>query len=415
MSENTEKIMPSDIKLWEGSSSFVRQGRHWSSALIWLSTFLFGSTLLWAFLARLDQTISVRGLLKPTGSVTVIESPSSGLVSEVFVEDGQLVRVGDPLIRIEAKGLESRRIATVNSIRLLESESKSLQNIINSEGNPDQFVSLPSLSVVNDPSLANQLLAARNQTQQIRSQLSQLAVRTSSRLESLRLQEQIVIELKPLFEGGGMARNNYLQQVNSVQVLRAEIASLYGERSRLIGTTTAQVNRINRQLLDLRAQLSALNEQLSYRVIQSPANGSVFNLQASTRSLVSNSELLLKIVPQDALVAQIEISNRDIGFVKVGLPVTVAVDSFPSGEFGYIQGDLKSIGTDALPPDNDSPQVYFPATVSLQQQTVLSGQQKLNLQSGMSVTANIKLRSRPAISILTDIFTRQLEGVKRFR
>ena len=101
--------------------------------------------------------------------------------------------------------------------------------------------------------------------------------------------------------------------------------------------------------------------------------------------------------------------------MKVGLPVNVSVDSFPSGEFGYIQGVLTKLGSDALPPDQRSPQYRFPATVSLTQQIVESGGQQLNLQSGMGISANIKLRSRPVISIISDLFTRQMDGVKRFR
>ena len=54
-------------------------------------------------------------------------------------------------------------------------------------------------------------------------------------------------------------------------------------------------------------------------------------------------------------------------------------------------------------------------SISLDQQEVVSGETKLNLQSGMAVSANIKLRSRPVISIVTDMFTKQLEGVKQFR
>ena len=206
-----------------------------------------------------------------------------------------------------------------------------------------------------------------------------------------------------------------LLDFNRIQVLRSEIASLNGERSRIIGSTTSQLNQINRQLINLDSQLTALKEQLSFRTVRSPIDGSVFNLQASKRSLVNSSDVLLKIVPPNKLQAQIEIPNTDIGFVRIGLPVSVAVDSFPSGEFGYIRGSLISIGSDSLPPDSDSPRVYFPATVSLKQQSVLAGDQELNLQSGMGIIANIKLRSRPAISIITDIFTRQMEGVKRFR
>ena len=65
---------------------------------------------------------------------------------------------------------------------------------------------------------------------------------------------------------------------------------------------------------------------------------------------------------------------------------------------------------------NESQVSYrFPATVKLEEQSVLSGEQKLNLQSGMGVSANIKLRSRPVITIISDMFTKQLDGVKRFR
>jgi HlyD family secretion protein len=91
------------------------------------------------------------------------------------------------------------------------------------------------------------------------------------------------------------------------------------------------------------------------------------------------------------------------------------VDSFPSGEFGYIRGTITSVGSDALPPNQLSQQYRFPATITLKEQNVQSGIQKLNLQSGMSVSANIKLRSRPVITVLSDMFTKQLDGVKRFR
>ena len=76
---------------------------------------------------------------------------------------------------------------------------------------------------------------------------------------------------------------------------------------------------------------------------------------------------------------------------------------------------MSSIGSDALPPEVRNSFYRFPATISLKQQDVQSGDQSLNLQSGMSVTANIRLRSRPVINIISDMFTKQMDGVKRFR
>ena len=104
------------------------------------------------------------------------------------------------------------------------------------------------------------------------------------------------------------------------------------------------------------------------------------------------------------------INNSDIGFVKVGMPVTVSVDSFPAGEFGYINGTLSSLGSDVLKPDQENPFYRFPASITLKQQVVTAGEKTLNLQSGMSISANIKLRSRPVISIVSDLFVNQLDG-----
>jgi len=415
LTEPDSKPLPRGLQIWEGSSVFVEQGRHWSSALIWLSASLFGGVVIWAFAARLDQTISVRGRLEPSGSVQEIESPSNGVVRQVFVHDGQQVKVGTPLLTVEAKGLASRRQALEQTIRLLNLQAASLQTIIASNGDPSRIGSLPRLPLVNDPELAQKLITSRNQTQQIRSQLEQLDTRISSRQESLRLQKRIASDIKPVYESGGLARNAYLTQLNQLQELNAEIATLKGELSRVIGAATAQLSDVNRQQINLQSELVGIKEAIGYRTIKAPVSGLVFDAKIRPYSVVNSDQVLLKIVPENRLQAKVEIPNTDVGFLRVGMPATVAVDSFPSGEFGYLQGRLSRLGSDALPPDQSNGQYRFPAVITLKQQIVESGSQQLNLQSGMGVTANIKLRSRPAISIVTDIFTKQMEGVKRFR
>ncbi len=411
----TTQQLPKELQVWEGSSVFVEQGRHWSSALIWLSASLFTGLVIWAFTARLDQTISVRGRLEPSGSVQNIESPSNGVVLEVFVKEGQPIQAGSPLLTVEAKGLASRRQALEQSIRLLNLHADSLQAIISSNGDPVRMGAMPLLPAVSDPELAEKLVTARNQTQQLRSQLEQLDTRLASREESLQLQKRIASDMKPVFEGGGLARNAYLTQLNQVQELTAEVATLKGELSRVIGSASTQLSEVNRQQINLKSELVGVKEAIGYRTIKAPVSGVVFDSKVAPFSVVNTSQILLKIVPENRLQAKVEIPNSDIGFVRVGMPASVAVDSFPSGEFGYIQGELSRLGSDALPPDSASGEFRFPAVIDLNQQGVLSGSQELNLQSGMGITANIKLRSRPAISILTDIFTRQVEGVKRFR
>jgi HlyD family secretion protein len=408
-------VKPPTIEVWEGSSSYVNQGRHWSSAFIWISSILFGGALFWAFNAKLDQTITVRGRLEPSGSVREIDSPSAGVVSKVIVKDGQIVHIGQPLFTVEAKGLASRKIALLNTLQLLELQARSLQGVLASEGDPNRFPSLPPLPLISDPVLLAQLSTAREQTMQLRAQLEQLQTRMRSRRTSLKLQKRLAADLKPLFEQGGMARSQYLTQLNTVQEAEAEVSTLEAEQNRLVGQAAGQLNDLNRQMISLRSELINLKETISYRTIKAPIDGKVFDIKLSSQSVVNGDQNVLKIVPANRLQAKVDISDADIGFLKVGLPANVSIDSFPAGEFGYIRGTLSKLGSDALPPDQKINQYRFPATITLQQQHVESGGKSLNLQSGMSVSANIKLRSRPVITVITDMFTKQLEGVKRFR
>ena len=133
--------------------------------------------MIWAFTAKIDQTVTVRGRLEPSGSVREVDSPSSGVVSKVFVKDGDVVKQGQPLFDVEAKGLASRRKALETTLRLNELQARSLKSILASDGDPSRFEPLPPVPIVKDPLLNAQLTTARQQTQQFRSQLQQLALR----------------------------------------------------------------------------------------------------------------------------------------------------------------------------------------------------------------------------------------------
>jgi len=139
-------------------------------------------------------------------------------------------------------------------------------------------------------------------------------------------------------------------------------------------------------------------------------------LQAHTPGFVANaSQPILKIVLDDALTAKVFITNRDIGFVKEGMNVDVRIDSFPFSEFGDVKGKLVWIGGDALPLDQIHPFYRFPAKVQLERQSLLVNGRAVPLQSGMSVSANIKVRSRTVMSIFTDLFAKSVESLKTVR
>ncbi|MBD2460992.1 HlyD family efflux transporter periplasmic adaptor subunit [Oscillatoria sp. FACHB-1407] len=298
--------------------------------------------------------------------------------------------------------------------------------------------------------------AARLEVSQLQRQLSQTQVQLSTARATLEIDQGIIADIRPLVEEGGLARIQYLRQQQEVMNGQAEVDRLTQEQQRLqfaiaqagekyqntvalsqnnvlarlsenekrLAEIDSQLNKAivenEKRLAEIDSQLSETELTLRYQELRAPVNGTVFDLQAKGTGFVANtSEPILKIVPTDALVAEVYITNQDIGFVREGMPVDVRIDSFPFSEFGDVKGTVTNIGSDALPPDQINPYYRFPAQITLEQQFLRVGEgrdaQDVQLQSGMSVTANIITRDRTVLSIFTDLFSRRIESLKTVR
>lgn len=295
--------------------------------------------------------------------------------------------------------------------------------------------------------------AAQLEVEKIRKQLSQTKVKLKDTQNGLAIQQQILDKVKTLAEEGGISQLQYLNQQQQVQTLRAEIEQLREEEKRLefdiqrgqeevtntvavtdknvldqiadnkkrIAEIDSQFMRIvlenDQRLADVNSRISQTQLNVKYQELRAPVSGIVFDLQAKNPGFVANpTEKLLQIVPNDKYVAEVFITNKDIGFVREGMKVDVRVDSFPFSEFGDIKGKVINIGSDALPPDQTYQYYRFPARVSLDSQTINSQGRNIPLQSGMSITANIKVREeRSVMSLFTEMFTKQVESLKEVR
>ena len=173
----------------------------------------------------------------------------------------------------------------------------------------------------------------------------------------------------------------------------------------------AQENKIS----ELESQIAESNVILKYQSIISPSDGIVFDLKPKASGFVGRTtEPVMKIVPIEKLKATIEIPSKDIGFVSVGKPVDISIDSFPATDFGVIQGSITKIGSDALLPDPAQNKGFrFPASIKLNSQNlVLKNKKKLPLQVGMSLTANIKLRKVSYLQLLLNSFEDKADSLR---
>lgn len=287
---------------------------------------------------------------------------------------------------------------------------------------------------------------------QISREISQTQIQLANARQVLNTNQEILNRLEMLYKEGGVAELQYVQQLQEVQNSQADVERLLEEDQRLqlaiAQAAERQQNAISLTQADLYAKIDA-NEQriaeidsqmakvivenqkrieeidsrlkqtqltLSYQALTAPVSGTVFDLQAKGTGYVANSsEPILKIVPDDNLVAQVFITNQDIGFVEENMPVDVRIDSFPYSEFGDVEGTIIRIGSDALPPDEVYPFYRFPAEIALEKQVISVNGREINLQSGMSVSANIKVRKRRVITMFTDLFTTKMDSLRSVR
>ncbi len=287
---------------------------------------------------------------------------------------------------------------------------------------------------------------------QLERQLAQAQAKLTNAQDNLRINQGIYQDLAPVAQAGGLSKVQYLKQQqevtngqmvveqtvqevarlqlaiaqsqqrlkNTVAGSNQEILTRLGETEKKIAEIDSQLNKAivenDKKLSEIDSQISQTQVTLQYQELRAPVDGVIFDLKAANPGFVATStEPVLKVVPDKALMVEVYITNKDIGFVKVGMPVDIRVDSFPFSEFGDIKGELVAIGSDALPPTQLRPYSSFPAKIKLNQQTLTVRDRPVPLQSGMSVSVNIKVRDRTIISIFTDGFRQHIDDVKTMR
>ena len=154
---------------------------------------------------------------------------------------------------------------------------------------------------------------------------------------------------------------------------------------------------------------------LEYKSIKSSVNGIVFDMKPRNIGFVTQSNFtIMKIVPFNKLEADVKIPSSKIGFIKIGMPVDISIDSFPANDFAPIEGIVESIGSDVLEPDEKFNYYRFPVTVKLTKSFIEHKGKELPLITGMSLSANIILRQRPVISLFTETLMPFWDSLENF-
>lgn len=398
------------------SPGLLEQSSHWAGLVVWTIGAGTTAALLWAFLGKVDQTVTATGSLEPASGKVSVKSPSGGIIRELWVKDGEEVEQGQRLLAVENQGTIARLQSVRKQQALLEYENRLYNLLLDRSG---YFTSAdlpppPILIAGDDKTRSIQLTV-----QQTAAQLRQLRSRLQSQQRTLALKSQLVKSLEPLFQQGGFAKYNYLNSVDELQRFESDVTQTREQINGVIAEAGRQVATNDRQILSLNAEAISLTEQQRNLTLKAVQPGTVFNLSVRPGTVIAGGTEVMRIIPDGQLKAMVFLPNTELGFVKAGMPVKLAVSSFPPGEYGYLNAKVVRIGADALSGEDGTAATQqksntFPMMVQLENN---KGKDEIlgRLAPGMQVSANIIVRQRPVITLLTDVFTKGTESLQNSR
>jgi HlyD family secretion protein len=356
----------------------LQQSRFWARGISWALMGVTGFGLAWLALAKTEEIVTAPGKLEPLGVVKDVQMPVGGVVDQVLVKEGDRVKKGQLLLKLDTEATQDRKASVEKTIQFKEQQLSLKQEEL------------------------TRYLAVNDTEQQVLR-------------DSLVLEKEVLSRLDKLNREGATAELQFLQQRNKVQEVAGQLQQAKVERLRQQAILEQGARELEGNLADLRSKLIELNVNIRYQAIRAPEAGLVFELKPKSKGFVAEtSEPVMKIVPFDRLEARVEVPSKEIGFVQVGKAADISIDSFPSSDFGVLQGKVRKIGSDALPPDQLKQFYRFPVDIRLNsQQLKLKSGASLPLQVGMSITANVKLRKVTYLQLLLSDFKDKAKSLQR--
>ncbi|MEN2394267.1 HlyD family type I secretion periplasmic adaptor subunit [Pseudomonas halotolerans] len=342
-----------------------------------------GSFFTWASLAPLDQGIAVQGTVVVSGKRKAVQSISSGVISRILVREGETVRQGQPLFRLD----QTQAAADVQSLQAQYRMAwASLARWQSERDNLPQVNFADELSHDPDPRLAlvlegqRQLFSSRREAvareqaalrANIEGAMAQLAgmrrARTDLNAQAQSLRQQLS-NLQPLADNGYIPRNRLLDYQRQLSQVQQELAQNRGESGRVeqgiveSRLTLEQHNEeyqkeVRSQLAEAQLKCETLQQQLKsaafelqHSEILATADGIAVNLGVHTEgAVVRQGDTLLEIVPQGT---RLEVEGRlPVNLIdKVGnhLPVDILFTAFNQNRTPRVPGEVRLISADQM-------------------------------------------------------------------
>ena len=368
------------------------------ASLVSLLAVIIAGLITFSIFGEYSRKERVIGYLTPDRGLIRLLPSHAGVIEQINIEIGRVVDKGDSLFSIKTDTLSGYGHETASTLlEQLQSEKLELER---------RRAQIPRQFDLTQKRLRSQVLAARSESDRFTSRiaLQEKAVKN----------ERIVFEkFQQLLGKGTVSELDAWKQEILYLEARQSLQSLHNEHQRLVDRASdleAQISLLpiseQQEIGDVSSRLSSLEQRVTQTqgqqryVVTAPVAGRIASLTAKEGQLADVRRAMATILPIGGrLDAELLVPSRAAGFVKEGQSVHLLYDAFPYQKFGFHPGTVSKVSRTVIAPTDlpiapSTQEPVFVITVTLDRQEIDADDQVYELQSGMTLAADIILEDR---------------------
>lgn len=412
---------------WTDASLLLATPRaRYARGFVWVVLALLIVLLLWAALAKVDEVARGQGRVVPSSHVQIVQSLDGGIVSDILVQEGNVVEKGQLLLRIDPTRFASSLQENESQVVALQAKASRLRAI--AENRPfvlpvDLVATFPelaeaerSLYLARRQELASSVGIALQQLEQRTQEMNEVISRRNQAAESYTLTQRELVMTRELSGSGAVsdveilrlqrdaARFRGERDTANAQISRLESAINEAQRKRQETELTFR-NQARLELADtmgklqgLKAGTSALQDKVDRTEVRAPMRGTIKQLFVTTvGGVVQPGKDLVEIVPlDDNLLLEARIQPRDIAFLRPGQKAMVRFTAYDFSIYGGLEATLEHIAADTVTDDKGN--AFYVVHVRTHQSWVGSNRQPI--LPGMVADVDVLTGKRTVLSYL---------------
>jgi adhesin transport system membrane fusion protein len=357
--------------------------------ILWLIVFTLIIFTLWASFSKIDQIARAQGQVIASSRTQIIQSSDGGVIEEMLVKEGDAVKKGDILVRLDKTKVEASYLEAKSKWMALKAQQVRLNAEI--AGNQPKFP--PELKEYAQ-FRENQILLLKKRRIAFEQDIQNLEQIHTLAKKELKLS-------MPLLKTGDVSMAEILKLQRQVADFDSQIIN---KRNKYFQDIQAELSKVSEELSSTEQLLAQRKDQLDHMELRAPGNGIVKNVRVTTLGgVIKPSEEVMQIVPiEDNLVVEAKVKPSDVAFLKLGLKTNVKIDAYDYTVYGALMGKLIFISPDTITEDLKQGELAYYRIQVQTEGKKFTGRpdQNLEIQPGMTATVEIKIGENTILNYL---------------